>query len=108
MNNKTNVILNIDTEMPYFIFLASIPVTALSHFISDYERITMVDCKMESNGGGSVTEIGGLNIMTWNINGLRSFQNFPEIVRKDFIITYHRLVSRTALSSWNFCFTFNM
>jgi len=36
---------------------------------------------MESNGGGSVTEIGGLNIMTWNINGLRSFQNFPEIVR---------------------------
>ena len=26
----------------------------------------------------------GLRIMTWNINGLRSFNNFPDVVRHEF------------------------
>ena len=50
------------------------------------------DGKMETNGGGSVTEIGGLSIMTWNINGLRSFQNFPEIVREELYQNNHFLL----------------
>jgi len=30
---------------------------------------------------GPVTEANGLKIVTWNINGLRSLDNFPEWLR---------------------------